>query len=92
MRCPYYCTYFVIVTTPLGRLISLFHDVLCACLSVTLTMFNYLNFILCDLWHVSQVMIIVNTDTVMVIFLIWSDVMQRETIFLLLPLSKLVYV
>ena len=38
-------------------------------------------FNLCDLWHVSRLMISVNTNTIMVFVLIWSNVIQ---LFLLL--------
>ena len=44
MHYPYYCAYLVIIPTP-GQLILLFRD-MCACLSVTLTMFNYLNMVM----------------------------------------------
>ena len=36
---------------------------------------NYI-FVLYNLWHMSQMMINDNTDTIVVTFLIWSDVMQ----------------
>ena len=47
MRYSYYRTSLVIVTTPpWGDSFYYFRDALCACSSVTLTMFNYLNVII----------------------------------------------